>query len=54
MGLGAILEAIVGLIKAIPILDKWFTKTPTEKLEDIKKAIDEEEQAVKGGERPKW
>jgi hypothetical protein len=54
MTIGALLEAIVSLIKAIPIFDKWFTKTPTQKIEDGKQAIDHEEHAVKDGGRPKW
>lgn len=34
-----ILEAITAVFKSIPFFDKWFTKTPEQKLEDIKKDL---------------
>ncbi len=40
--LATILEIITGILKAIPIISKWFTKSPTQKVEDLHKDIDEQ------------
>lgn len=43
--LEAILSFLVGLVKAIPIFDKWFSKTPTQKAdaakEDVRREMDD-------------
>lgn len=52
--LTAAIEIIKGFFKAIPILDKWFSKTATEKAD--KARLDEREKAdeFKKTGRPKW
>lgn len=50
----AILEFLVGLVKAIPYFNKWFTKTPTQKVEDAKEQARKEEQEFQDSGRPKW
>ena len=54
MTVAGIIAAIVALLKAIPYFDKWFTKSPEQKIEDGQKQIsdDLDDQAKKG--RPKW
>jgi hypothetical protein len=58
MGIVEAIAAFFGAIKAIfsglPFFDKWFTKTPTEKLDDVKEDLDKEEEEFKKDGRPKW
>lgn len=51
---GTILEGIVALLKSIPILDRWFTKTTAEKEQDaIEKRRKEREEFERTGRPPK-
>lgn len=50
----AIFSFIQQLMAALPIIARWLTKTPTEKVKDGAEKIDDAEQALKKGERPKW
>ena len=47
-----ILAAIVSILKAIPLLDKWFTKTEQEQLDDAKKLVEEEKRRFEKIGRP--
>lgn len=48
--IGAILEFLTDLLKAIPFFDKWFTKSTVEKIQDEKRKVDEEhDKNVKAG-----
>ena len=45
-----IAAAIMAILKALPILDRWFTKTPTEKIEsELEKLRRELEESKKSG-----
>lgn len=45
-----IASAIMAIIKALPILDRWFSKTPTEKIEsELEKLRREIEESKKTG-----
>lgn len=48
------LEAILALLKSLPILDRWFTKTATEKIEDAKEDIAKAVDKMKDEGRPQW
>lgn len=48
----AIIEIISGLIKAIPIFDRWFTKTTVEKQKEAQEDIDKEMDKIKNEGRP--
>lgn len=48
----AIVELLLGLIQAIPILDKWFNKSTEAKVEDSKKDIDNEKKEFEETGRP--
>ena len=52
--LESILALLVGFFKSIPYFDRWFTKTPTEKVDEIKKDLQEEQNEFKESGRPKW
>jgi hypothetical protein len=45
---------IKSLLAAIPILDRWFTKTPTQKIEDGYKQAQDDADHLKETGRPKW
>lgn len=50
----SLLEILNGIVKSIPILDRWFTKTPSEKLEDSKEEVREgTDEFVRTGRPPK-
>jgi hypothetical protein len=51
--MAAILEAILALLKAIPYFDKWFSKSPAEKVADAKDKSREEIDEFKKTGRPK-
>lgn len=47
--LDAIFQAVAGFFKNLPILDKWFTKAPSEKKEgDVKDVRDRHDTFKKG------
>lgn len=48
----AIIAIIQGFLKAIPIFDRWFTKSPEQKKEDIDAANQKEKESVEKGGRP--
>lgn len=50
----AIVAAITSFFKSIPILDRWFTKTASEKIADKKKDAREDIDNYKKTGRPKW
>lgn len=50
----AILEAVLGLIKAIPILDRWFTKPTAQKVEEAKEGARGALDHAKETGRPQW
>lgn len=58
MGIVEAITAVFGAIKeffaSFKWLNKWFTSTPTEKVDKAKAKIDEEEQEFKEDGRPKW
>jgi hypothetical protein len=47
-----IFEFLMGLIKAIPIFNKWFTKTPEQKVEEKKSDLRDEIDQFKETGRP--
>ena len=49
-----ILDIILALGSAIPILHKWFSKSPTEKVLDKKKAIRKAFKKARKTGRPQW
>lgn len=48
------LELIKQFLATIPIFDRWFTKTASEKLERDRKKTRRETDDFKEGGRPKW
>ncbi len=50
--MASILDILVGILKAIPFFDKWFTKTPLEKEKEEKKKVDQEHEENKKRGRP--
>jgi hypothetical protein len=50
--LTALLGILSELVKAIPILDRWFTKTPSEKGQDSKDDVRKDVDDFKGDGRP--
>ena len=52
--LASIFEFIVALIKAVPIFDRWFTRTPTEQIEDDKERERKRTEEERKTGRPKW
>lgn len=45
-----IASALMAIIKALPIIDRWITKTPTEKIEsELEKLRRELEESKKSG-----
>jgi hypothetical protein len=49
-----ILAALLALLKSLPILDRWLTKTPSEKIEDAKEDIAGALDKMKENGRPRW
>jgi|LakMenEpi03Aug12_release.lakeMendotaPanAssembly.Ray.scaffolds.fasta_scaffold825337_2 hypothetical protein len=48
--ISGIASALMAIIKALPILDRWFTKTPTQKIEsELEKLRKDLEEAKKSG-----
>ena len=52
MTFAAIWEGIVAFLKAIPIFERLFTKTATEKIEDAHEKIDRDNAEEKKTGRP--
>jgi hypothetical protein len=50
--LETILGVLVGVLKAIPYFDKWFTKTPTQKVEEGKEQVREDSDHMAQTGRP--
>lgn len=50
--LTTILESILAALKSIPYFDKWFSKTPTEKIEDAKETARKESDEFRKTGRP--
>jgi len=50
----AILEIINNFLASVPIFDRWFTKTASEKLAKKKKNARDIIDEFKKGGRPKW
>jgi hypothetical protein len=50
--LAAIFEFLVGLVKAVPYIDKWFSKTPTEKVEEGREDVRKETDHMRDTGRP--
>ena len=49
-----ILGAIKALLEAIPILNRWFSKTPTQKVDEENRGVDQDiAHADKTGRPPK-
>lgn len=48
----AILEIVVGVLAAIPYFDKWFSKTPTQKVEEGKEDVRRETDEFRRTGRP--
>ena len=49
-----ILALILAVFKSIPYFDKWFSKTPQEKIEEGQAKLDQEQQDLKDSGRPQW
>jgi hypothetical protein len=49
-----ILLILKALFEAIPILNKWFSKTPTQKVDEGKEDVRKELEEFKETGRPKW
>ena len=54
MGIKVILEIIRDFIKSLPILNRWFTKTPSEKIDDKQQDAHKTHEDFKKSGRPKW
>lgn len=52
--IAGIVALLADLLKALPILNKWFTKTPVEKQDDAKEEIREESKNFEETGRPDW
>jgi F0F1-type ATP synthase membrane subunit b/b' len=50
----AILEIIKQILAAIPILNRWFTKTTSEKIEKREEKVRDDIEEFKKTGRPKW
>lgn len=50
----AVFEFLVGLVKAVPFFDKWFSKPVTQKVEEAKEKARQEEKEFEETGRPKW
>jgi hypothetical protein len=48
------LEILKQILAAIPILNRWFTKTPAEKIEKREEEVREEIEEFKKTGRPSW
>lgn len=49
-----LLDLITSLLKAIPIFNRWFNKTPVEKKDEVVKDVDKESGKMKDTGRPTW
>lgn len=52
--MGSIIELINNILKVIPIVNKWFSKTPAKKTEERKEDTRDEIEDFKKSGRPKW